>query len=207
MRRSAVFLTAAALLTLPAIGGCSGSSTTQTAGTASTMAGGHMPSATTPASGKVVELKMLKNAFDPMTVTIPADVEVTLRFTNTDTEEHEAFVGDQAAQDEHAKEMTDGSMTEGTTMGTTMTSPMGGGSGTTMTTKAADHMAEGAAARPVAFGHDSPGTGMKGDDQHVTVAPGKTGELTVKLAKGSYLIGCHVKDHYKNGMKATLTVA
>lgn len=39
------------------------------------------------------------------------------------------------------------------------------------------------------------------------IAPGKTKKLTLKLAPGRYLIVCNMPNHYKMGMRTSLTVS
>lgn len=43
--------------------------------------------------------------FEPATMTVPAGVPVTFVITNTGATDHEFYIGDEAAQDAHAKEM------------------------------------------------------------------------------------------------------
>jgi len=46
-----------------------------------------------------------------------------------------------------------------------------------------------------------------GHDNALSVAPGKTGSLTITFATaGSIVVGCHESGHYEAGMKAVLTV-
>jgi uncharacterized cupredoxin-like copper-binding protein len=49
--------------------------------------------------------------------------------------------------------------------------------------------------------------GMSHDEaMGIGLGPGETKELTVTLAKGTILAGCHVAGHYPGGMKATVEV-
>lgn len=65
-------------------------------------------------STKTVEIEMRDNAYSPTTIDVDAGETVRFLFTNTGKVTHEAYVGDPAAQAEHADEMESmGSMDHG----------------------------------------------------------------------------------------------
>ena len=118
------------------------------------------------ASGaRTVAVEMRDIAFSPERVEVRPAQTVRFRFTNVGKVKHDAFVGDQAAQDAHEAEMR---------------------------------------------GQDSMGGmnhGSGGDEEGITVDPGKTGELTHTFrSAGSLLIGCHQPGHYAAGMRVTVDV-
>ena len=53
----------------------------------------------------VIKITMLDNKYEPSEVTVPKGREVSFEFTNNGTVDHEALVGDEQAQMDHAKEM------------------------------------------------------------------------------------------------------
>ena len=53
----------------------------------------------------VIKITMLDNKYEPSEVTVPKGREVTFEFTNKGTVNHEALVGDEQAQMDHAQEM------------------------------------------------------------------------------------------------------
>lgn len=53
----------------------------------------------------VVKITMLDNKYEPSEVTVPKGREVTFEFTNKGAVNHEALVGDEQAQMDHAREM------------------------------------------------------------------------------------------------------
>ncbi len=57
---------------------------------------------------RVIELEMRDVAFAPTQVDVRAGEKVRFVFRNTGQVTHDAFIGDQAAQDEHEKEMRGG---------------------------------------------------------------------------------------------------
>ena len=65
-------------------------------------------SAAGPDDARVIELEMRDVAFAPTEVDVRAGEKVRFVFTNTGQVTHDAFIGDQAAQEEHGKEMRDG---------------------------------------------------------------------------------------------------
>ena len=70
----------------------------------------------------------------------------------------------------------------------------------------ADHEKEMAEAGEDSGGHDAHGGGS-GDNNKITVEPGKSGDLTYRFDKaGTYEIGCHEPGHYAAGMKITVNV-
>ena len=65
------------------------------------------PAANDP-SARIVEVEMRDIAFAPTTVDVRAGEKVRFVFKNTGQVVHDAFIGDQAAQDAHEKEMREG---------------------------------------------------------------------------------------------------
>ena len=61
-----------------------------------------------PAPEGAIEIAMVDNAYEPAGVEVAAGEEVTFAFDNSGAELHEAFVGDEAAQEEHAMAMAEG---------------------------------------------------------------------------------------------------
>ncbi|HZQ78125.1 MAG TPA: plastocyanin/azurin family copper-binding protein [Acidimicrobiia bacterium] len=111
-----------------------------------------------PAS-RTVDIEMHDIKYEPSSVQVKAGETVRFVFHNAGQIDHDAYIGDEAAQMGHEKEMKG----------------MGG-----MHKSTADA---------------------------ITVAPGKTGELTHTFTKGqSVLIGCHQPGHYAAGMKVTVDV-
>ena len=55
-----------------------------------------------------VQITMTDNAYSPTSVTVPKGEKVLLKFTNTGSVEHEAIIGDDTVQEDHAQEMKDG---------------------------------------------------------------------------------------------------
>lgn len=66
--------------------------------------GGHDHTTAAPA-GRVIEVSMTDMAFTPSTVAVAAGETVTFRFRNAGAVVHEALIGDDAAQAEHAAGM------------------------------------------------------------------------------------------------------
>ena len=91
MRRALFLLTVPVLALFAACG--SGDDTSTTAG---------------PDDGRVVEVEMRDIAFAPTAVDVRAGEKVRFVFKNTGQVVHDAFIGDQAAQDEHEKDMRGG---------------------------------------------------------------------------------------------------
>jgi uncharacterized cupredoxin-like copper-binding protein len=56
---------------------------------------------------RTIEIEMRDNAFSPDAIAVPAGEEVRLVFHNTGRVDHDAFIGDQMAQDDHEAEMRD----------------------------------------------------------------------------------------------------
>jgi uncharacterized cupredoxin-like copper-binding protein len=65
------------------------------------------PAANDP-SARTVEVEMRDIAFAPTSVDVRAGEKVRFVFRNTGQVVHDAFIGDQAAQDAHEKEMREG---------------------------------------------------------------------------------------------------
>ena len=61
----------------------------------------------------VVKITMRDNAYEPSEVTVPKGRAVTFRFTNEGTVDHEALIGDEQAQQDHAREMMSSTSTDG----------------------------------------------------------------------------------------------
>jgi uncharacterized cupredoxin-like copper-binding protein len=74
--------------------------------------GGHDHDGGTPAAtaapAATFEIDMRDTVFAPAELTVPADRRVTFVFHNRGTVDHEAFIGDEAAQDAHEAEMAAG---------------------------------------------------------------------------------------------------
>jgi uncharacterized cupredoxin-like copper-binding protein len=69
-----------------------------------------------------------------------------------------------------------------------------------------DHEKEMAEGGEDSGGHDAHGGGS-GDDNKITVEPGKSGDITYRFDEaGTYEIGCHEPGHYAAGMKITVNV-
>lgn len=140
---------------------------------------------TTTAGGtRTVEIEMRDIKFSPDTVQVTAGETVRFVFKNVGAVPHDAFIGDEAAQDAHEMEMraADGSMSSSSSMtmdSTTTSMDMSGGDG-----------------------------GNAAVENGITVEPGDTGELTYTFSEGEeLLIGCHQAGHYAAGMKITLNVS
>lgn len=159
--RSALIALAALLATLAA--GC----------------GGDHGSGDHEAEGRIIDVTMTDNAFAPETIRVTKGETVTFRFTNEGSVLHEAFIGDEAEQEEHLVEMAAGSE---------------GSAGSV--DAAGDEDGDG-------HGGDADGHG----DDAVVAEPGETVDLTYTFdQEGTLLIGCHEPGHWDDGMKATITV-
>ena len=66
---------------------------------------GDIPS--TASDARTIKIEMRDTAFVPDTITVPAGEEVRLEFHNRDRVDHDAFIGDDMAQDDHEAEMKD----------------------------------------------------------------------------------------------------
>lgn len=66
--------------------------------------GGIAPPEATAAT-RTIEVRMVDLAFQPSSISVTAGETVRLRFTNDGQLPHDAFIGDLAAQDDHAEEM------------------------------------------------------------------------------------------------------
>ena len=109
---------------------------------------------------RTVEVEMRDISYQPTEVAVNAGEAVRFVFHNDGKVAHDAYLGDEAAQMDHEKEMTG----------------MGG-----------TH---------------------KDSTDAITVASGKTGELTHAFtAAQSLVIGCHQPGHYAAGMKLKVDVA
>jgi uncharacterized cupredoxin-like copper-binding protein len=65
-------------------------------------------------SGTVIDVTMTDMVYTPDTFTVAAGDEVTFRFTNDGTVDHEAFIGNAAEQAEHETDMPSGEGMDGT---------------------------------------------------------------------------------------------
>ena len=74
-------------------------------------------STTTSQPTTVVKVTMLDNRYEPNQVTVPKGRQVTFEFTNRGTANHEALVGDERAQMDHAQEMMSSTSTDSGDMG------------------------------------------------------------------------------------------
>jgi len=127
-----------------------------------------------------VSIDMVDNAFKPATVKVDAGQSVRFVFNNTGAVEHDAFIGDAAAQAAHEEEMNPSD-------GMSSSSSMSSGDMGSDTTMDSD-------------------MGSQDDGDGITVKPGETGELTYTFNKpGTVEIGCHEAGHYASGMKITVT--
>jgi uncharacterized cupredoxin-like copper-binding protein len=110
---------------------------------------------------RTVDVTMRDIHYEPTSVEVKAGETVKFVFHNEGAIVHDAFIGDEAAQAAHEKEMRDD---EG--------------------------------------GHHG------GEDDALTVDPGKTDSLTYTFDKPATLaIGCHQAGHYAAGMRIAVTVA
>lgn len=73
--------------------------------------GGGDDDAAAPGPPRVVEMIMRDNDFDKASVLIERGETITFRFTNVGAVEHEAFIGDEAAQTDHAGDHDHGGAT------------------------------------------------------------------------------------------------
>jgi uncharacterized cupredoxin-like copper-binding protein len=69
-----------------------------------------MSSSTAAAGGRTIDVEMRDIAYSPSTVAVPAGQPVTFVFHNMGQTEHEAFLGDAAAQADHEQKMASGGM-------------------------------------------------------------------------------------------------
>ena len=140
------------------------------------------PTTTGGAAEQTVDIDMVDNAFEPNTLTVGAGETVRFVFTNTGAVDHDAFIGDAAAQADHEEEM-----------------------------RAAEDEGSGDDMDMGSEGTDMGDKSEKGSDDAedgITVAPGETGELTHTFTEpGTLEIGCHEPGHYDAGMKVTVTVS
>jgi uncharacterized cupredoxin-like copper-binding protein len=144
---------------------------------------------------RTIEVRMLDNEFDPVTLTVHTGETVRFKFTNNGEVEHDAFIGDASAQATHEQEMR---ATEEGTGG----HDMSGDAGATTSTGGADMGSE--ASTTTAMGSNDMGPA----DEGITVQPGKTGRLTHTFDQpGTLEIGCHEPGHYAAGMKVKITVS
>jgi len=68
---------------------------------------------TAKASPTVVEITMKDNSFSPSAITVPSKTKIVFRFTNDGSVEHEAIIGSEMVQTEHAKQMSNGGTMSG----------------------------------------------------------------------------------------------
>jgi uncharacterized cupredoxin-like copper-binding protein len=132
-------------------------------------------------AARTIDVEMVDIAFHPTTLDVKSGETVRFIFHNKGATQHDAFIGDTAAQAEHDREMQ---------IATSDSHPSGPGttSGHDMTTTM----------------HDMAPMMTAG----ITVEPGQTGELTYTFDQPGMLeIGCHEPGHYQAGMKISVTVA
>jgi uncharacterized cupredoxin-like copper-binding protein len=142
---------------------------------------GESDSATTAGAGvtRTVDITMVDIAYQPTELRVQTGETVRFVFRNEGAAQHDAFLGDAAAQADHAREMR---------IATSDSHPSGPG------TMSEHGMAD------TAMDH---GSGEAG----INVAPGETGEITYTFDQpGSLEIGCHEPGHYEAGMKIAVTV-
>ena len=77
--------------------------------------GGSDDDASSSGDTRTIEIEMRDIAFAPDAIAVPAGEDVRLRFHNTGKVDHDAFIGDAAAQADHDEEMnsSDGGMHHG----------------------------------------------------------------------------------------------
>lgn len=132
---------------------------------------------TTTAAGPTVKITMKDIAFDPTSIQVRRGETVQFEFKNSGAVVHEAFIGDEAAQESHSMEMSSSSSGTESSMQGTGSDGMG------------DH------------------NGGADASKMLTVEPGKTGKLSYTFPNaGTFIIGCHQPGHYEAGMKVTVTV-
>jgi uncharacterized cupredoxin-like copper-binding protein len=147
-------------------------------------------------SPRTVEIDMVDIAFEPDSVDAGVGETVRFVFTNEGDLPHDAFIGDEAAQEAHEEEMheaeedMDGDMDD-----------------------EADAEDEHEAEEDMDGDMDDEadaedGMDMQGDGEGITVQPGDSGELTHTFDEpGETLIGCHEPGHYDAGMIVTISVS
>lgn len=140
---------------------------------------------------RVVEIDMVDIDYEPDAVDVQEGETVRFVFTNEGAIKHDAFVGDEAAQDAHEDEMRGmeddaEEAAEEEDMGEEMEDE----EGMDDDAEAEDDM------------------DMGGSEEGITVEPGETGEIVHTFDEpGELLIGCHEEDHYEAGMIVTIDVS
>lgn len=147
-----------------------------------------------PAGDDTVTMVMTDNDFEPDRVEARVGEEITFRFVNDGNLVHEALIGPEEMQEEHAADMAGGGDHDpGHDEAGEPDDPdghMDGESGHDMEGDSGDHM------------DGSGGTAV------VTVQPGDSAELSYVFDEpGTVLIGCHQPGHYEAGMVATVEVS
>jgi uncharacterized cupredoxin-like copper-binding protein len=125
---------------------------------------------------RVIEVSMVDNRFVPDTITVAAGEQVTLRFHNDGAAVHEAFIGEEAAQDAHGADMADAARHGDDDDDDDEHGDEHGDDMTTMSTMVVVEPGD---------------TG-----ELVYTAPDAT----------TVVIGCHQPGHWASGMRATITV-
>lgn len=167
---------------------------------------GHSTGTGASGAGRTVEITMVDTAYRPTDVTVSRGETVTFRFRNEGTAVHEAFLGDEAAQEGHHAQMQPGT--------TTAMEDGHGGDGRPGTSMAMAGMRAQEEAHEEAHGDDGHGgTSMAMDDGHgeamtaVTVPAGGSADLTATFDEaGTLWIGCHEPGHWEAGMKLRVDV-
>ncbi|MGI8663084.1 MAG: cupredoxin domain-containing protein [Acidimicrobiales bacterium] len=139
------------------------------------------------ASSKDVAIEMRDIAYSPTTLSVKKGATIMFTFHNAGAIVHEALIGDDAAQQAHAKQMASSS-----------SEPAGSGASTDGSMGGMGHDSSSAASGM----HDA------SSSDFVTVDPGDSATLSHTFdSGGTFIIGCHEPGHYEAGMKVTVTVS
>jgi uncharacterized cupredoxin-like copper-binding protein len=130
------------------------------------------------ADGRTVTVTMTDNAFEPSELTVDPGETVTFELVNDGQVTHEAYLGSEEDQANHAAEMAGTDTEHSMDMGN-------------------DQM-----------GDEHSGHGDMDDGHLVVVEPGERASLTETFDEpGTVVLGCHQPGHWESGMKATVTVS
>jgi uncharacterized cupredoxin-like copper-binding protein len=158
--------------------------------------GGDSKDTVTPDSGGVVEVTMRDTRYEPDRIQVEVGDTVTFRFKNAGAIAHEAFIGDEAAQEAHEMEMSASTMSASTMSASTMTASTMTASTMTGSTMPTEHDT----AMAPESGADDPASPLR-------LEPGETGTLDYTFQEpGTILIGCHEPGHWAGGMRAEINV-